>query len=189
VTISRIPSVEGGIQPTLLTTKGDLISATAASTVARLAVGANDLLLTAASGETTGLKYTGAWTTYTPTLVTGMTLGNGTRVGRYCQIGKVCFVFFSFTLGSTSAITGNPEFSLPVTSAQSATYANGDSLLLDYVTAEYYGKVYLNTTTSAVVFAQSASGSYVKDAGVSSTVPMTWATNDKITANFWFEVA
>lgn len=57
MTAGRIPSVEGGIQPTLLTTKGDLISATAASTVARLAVGANATVLTADSTEATGLKW------------------------------------------------------------------------------------------------------------------------------------
>ena len=57
MTVGRIPSVEGGIQPTLLTTKGDLISATAASTVARLGVGANATVLTADSTEATGLKW------------------------------------------------------------------------------------------------------------------------------------
>lgn len=57
MTISRIPSVEGGIQPTLLTAKGDLISATAASTVARLAVGSNDQILVADSTASTGLKW------------------------------------------------------------------------------------------------------------------------------------
>ena len=57
MTAGRIPSVEGGIQPTLLTTKGDLISATAASTVARLGVGANNTVLTADSAEATGLKW------------------------------------------------------------------------------------------------------------------------------------
>jgi len=57
MTISRIPSVEGGIQPTLLTAKGDLISATAASTVARLAVGSNDQILVADSSTSTGLKW------------------------------------------------------------------------------------------------------------------------------------
>jgi hypothetical protein len=142
-----------------------------------------------ASGETTGLKWSGAWTNYTPSFLTNVSLGNGTRVARYAQIGKICFVYFSFTLGSTSTITGQPEFSLPVTGAQSATYANGDSLLLDYVTAEYFGKVYLQSTTTFSLVAQSASVSYVKDAIISSTVPMTWATNDKITANFWYEVA
>ena len=60
MTAGRIPSVEGGIQPTLLTTKGDLISATAASTVARLGVGANATVLTADSAEATGLKWAAA---------------------------------------------------------------------------------------------------------------------------------
>jgi hypothetical protein len=60
MTISRIPSVEGGIQPTLLTAKGDLISATAASTVARLAVGSNDQILVADSSTATGLKWAAA---------------------------------------------------------------------------------------------------------------------------------
>lgn len=57
MTVGRIPSVEGGIQPTLLTAKGDLISATAASTVARLAVGTNDQILVADSSTATGLKW------------------------------------------------------------------------------------------------------------------------------------
>jgi hypothetical protein len=68
MTVSRIPSVEGGIQPTLLTTKGDLISATAASTVARLGVGTNDYVLTADSTATTGLKWA-AIPASTPTFV------------------------------------------------------------------------------------------------------------------------
>jgi hypothetical protein len=57
MTVGRIPSVEGGIQPTLLTAKGDLISATAASTVARLAVGTNNQILVADSSTATGLKW------------------------------------------------------------------------------------------------------------------------------------
>jgi hypothetical protein len=40
-----------------LTTKGDVYAATAASTPARLAVGANDTVLTADSAEATGLKW------------------------------------------------------------------------------------------------------------------------------------
>jgi hypothetical protein len=42
---------------TILDAKGDLISATAADTPARLAVGANGTILTADSAETTGLKW------------------------------------------------------------------------------------------------------------------------------------
>ena len=65
MTVGRIPSVEGGIQPTLLTAKGDLISATAASTVARLAVGSDAQILVADSSTATGLKWATASSTPT----------------------------------------------------------------------------------------------------------------------------
>ena len=57
MTVGRIPSVEGGIQPTLLDAKADLITATANDTPARLGVGANGTVLTADSAEATGLKW------------------------------------------------------------------------------------------------------------------------------------
>lgn len=47
----------GAIAKSVVDAKGDLIVATADNTVARLAVGTNDYVLTAASGETTGLKW------------------------------------------------------------------------------------------------------------------------------------
>ena len=53
---SKIGSASA-INPTIVDAKGDIIAATTADTVARLAVGANDTVLTAASGETTGLKW------------------------------------------------------------------------------------------------------------------------------------
>ena len=67
MTAGRIPSVEGGIQPTLLTTKGDLISATAASTVARLPVGSDTQILVADSTASTGLKWATPAATSGPT--------------------------------------------------------------------------------------------------------------------------
>jgi len=45
------------INPTIVDAKGDIIAATAADTVARLAVGANGTVLTAASGQATGLQW------------------------------------------------------------------------------------------------------------------------------------
>lgn len=45
------------IQPTIVDAKGDLIAGTAADTVARLGVGANDTVLTADSSTATGLKW------------------------------------------------------------------------------------------------------------------------------------
>jgi hypothetical protein len=60
MTTGRIPSTEGGIQPTIVDAKGDIIAATAADTVSRLAVGANDTVLTADSSTATGLKWAAA---------------------------------------------------------------------------------------------------------------------------------
>jgi len=71
MTVGRIPSIEGGIQPTIVDAKGDIITATAADTPARLAVGTNDHVLTADSSTATGLKWatasSGAVTLITPT--------------------------------------------------------------------------------------------------------------------------
>ena len=47
----------GAVRKSLVTTKGDVIAASAASTPARLGVGANGTRLTAASSETTGLAW------------------------------------------------------------------------------------------------------------------------------------
>jgi hypothetical protein len=50
-------NVANTIAPTVVDAKGDLIAGTAADTVGRLAVGSNGQVLTAASGESTGLKW------------------------------------------------------------------------------------------------------------------------------------
>lgn len=57
MTVSRVPNVEGGIQPTIVTAKGDLITAVANANPARLGVGSDGQLLTADSTSATGLSY------------------------------------------------------------------------------------------------------------------------------------
>ena len=72
-----------GIAATIVDVKGDLIAATAADTVARLAAGANDTILIADSAQTTGLRW--ATPTQLATIIyaataptTGAILANGT---------------------------------------------------------------------------------------------------------------
>jgi hypothetical protein len=57
MSVSIYPVPLSGIQETTVDAKGDIIAATAADAVARLAVGANDTILTADSSTATGLKW------------------------------------------------------------------------------------------------------------------------------------
>lgn len=54
--IGRVPGATG-IQPSIVDAKGDLIAATAADSVSRLAAGSNNQVLMADSAQATGLKY------------------------------------------------------------------------------------------------------------------------------------
>jgi hypothetical protein len=56
MSIGRVPG-QTGIQPSIVDAKGDIIAATAADSVSRLAVGANNTVLTADSSTATGLKW------------------------------------------------------------------------------------------------------------------------------------
>ena len=55
--VNRLPNIEGGVQPTLFTTKGDIIAASAASNPVRLGVGTDTQILVADSSTSTGLKW------------------------------------------------------------------------------------------------------------------------------------
>lgn len=76
------------IQNTIVDAKGDLIAATAADTPARLAVGANDTVLTADSSTATGLKWAapasgGGMTLLSTTTLTGASTTVSTINGSY----------------------------------------------------------------------------------------------------------
>ena len=85
MTTGRLPSVEGGIQPTIVDAKGDLIAATAADTPARLAVGTNGQYLSADSTASTGL----AWATPSAGGMTLINSGGTTLTGSSITIGSI----------------------------------------------------------------------------------------------------
>jgi hypothetical protein len=71
-------NASAAIAKTIVDAKGDIIAATAADTVSRLAVGANDTVLTADSSTATGLKWaapaSGGMTLISTTTLTGATV-------------------------------------------------------------------------------------------------------------------
>jgi hypothetical protein len=108
---------QSGIAATIVDAKGDLIAATAADTVARLAVGADFSVLQALATETTGLQYASELVSFTPTwTATGSNpaIGNGTLEGKYMRVGKQCFAKYRLVAGSTTTFgSGEWNFSLP----------------------------------------------------------------------------
>ena len=176
------------IPDAIVDAKGDLIAATAADTVGRLAVGANDLVLTADSAEATGLKYTGGWTTWTPTY-TAITIGNGTVSARYQKIGKTVNLFWRFVLGSTSVIGTSPNLTLPIASSQSDIIF--PVRYLDSGVTNYFGIASMGGGTTVLGFQEMrVNGTYGDIIGnITATVPFTWTTNDSITVQASYEVA
>jgi hypothetical protein len=179
------------VSKTVIDAKGDLIAGTAADTAARIAVGANDTVLTADSSTSTGLKWVAPsvpsynWTTWSPS-TTGITTGNGTMTSRYVQIGKTVIAQFKFVLGTTSAITGGVEVTLPVTAANTNYTATG--MLIDGGASYYATNIVPLSTTRLWILASFASP-YVFGLNLNSTTPYTWASTDSIQFSVTYEAA
>lgn len=144
--------------------------------------------LTASSGTSW------VWQDWTPTW-TNLTLGNGTQVAKYVQIGKNIDFRISISLGSTSSVGTDPSFSLPGTAASSylAGTVNGEyigsAMYVDFSTAANPGFIRLFTTTTGGLVASQAGGSYTNAASVTATAPFTFGTSDRIFIRGTFEVA
>jgi hypothetical protein len=181
------------IPDSIVDAKGDIITATADNTPTRLAVSsASTAYLRPDPSSSTGLKWDDdAWTTYTPTL-TNLTIGNGTIVGRYKQIGKTVTVFVGFQWGSTTTSSGGFRISLPVNANSSYTSIvepRFTSTLLDSGTAYFVGTLTLNSATSIDLLAILANGTYTTWTNCNATTPFTWTNNDRFGYMFTYEAA
>jgi hypothetical protein len=130
-------------------------------------------------------------TEYTPT-ISSVTVGNGTIDAWYSISQGVAHFSASFTLGSTSAVSSVPSFSLPVTAAAGGlAFADAHGMFRDSGTStnpaihEPSG----STTTTGLFYASRADSAYVGAVAVSSTVPHTWATNDIVSVAGSYRIA
>jgi len=144
VTISRIPSVEGGIQPTLLTTKGDIIVATGNATLVRQGVGSNNQVLTADSAQADGVKWAnGSAATLT---TTGDTL-YASAANTPARLG----------IGSTGQVltvaSGVPSWATPSSGGMtliSTTTLTGTSVTISSIPQTYYNLMFQFVTSSSI---------------------------------------
>ena len=133
-----------------------------------------------------------AWTSWTPTL-TNITLGNGTLTGMYTQQGKTVTGTISLLCGSTTSITGNMIFSLPVTAAARYTGSSTGKIMLgtayieDAGVAAYSGMMLTNSSTTMLLSAMNTAGTYATSNGAAAAVPFTWANGDFFASTFQYE--
>jgi hypothetical protein len=177
MTVGRIPVIEGGIQPTIFDAKGDLLTATANDTPARLAVGTNNAFLKADSSTATGLVWDNSgWTAYTPGIGNG-SVGNGTLTGFYKLIGKTCHWRATFTLGSTSTVSNDFVLGQPFSAPSGSS--RGNAIYIDSSASFWYNGFYYENYPRY----QSTFGT------LTATSPFTWATGDVMFIDGTYEVA
>jgi hypothetical protein len=129
----------------------------------------------------------GETTSFTPSW-SGLTVGNGTlNAATLTRTNSFVLVQGTFTLGSTSAVTGNIFFANPITPANTGQNAIGNGLFASG------GVLYPITCSMAggniQLFPGVASGTYLTTTTASATVPFTWATGAVITWSCSYRIA
>jgi len=144
MTTGRIPSIEGGIQPTIFDAKADLLTATAADTPARLAVGANDTVLTADSSTATGLKWAAPAASGSYTLIN---TGGTTLTGSSVTVSSIPGTYRDLYILATNydPVNDDEQLRFYVNSDNGTKYGNNFAST---------GALTFNTTSARLVYAQ-----------------------------------
>jgi hypothetical protein len=132
----------------------------------------------------------GEATAYTPTITNG-SVGNGTITGSYVRVNKLVYGAIKFALGTTSTITGQLQFTFPITNAASqASVVVGNAYYYDNSTAlTYDAKTYRLSSTVMSFFVVNASATYSTYSVLNATVPVAFGTGDEIVCSFTYEAA
>jgi len=135
----------------------------------------------------------GTYTSYTPTFL-NVTAGNGTTTGAYCRVNNFVHYYGSFTLGTTSAVTGAISIVLPINlNADMSTTFMAHGLCWYYdlsATTPYLGVTRYNASvTSVFASTMNVGATYPTGTNANATLPMTWATGDIINFNLYYRAA
>ena len=135
MTVGRIPNIEGGIQPTLLTTTGDIIYASSASNPARLGIGSSAQVLTVAAGVPSwATPSSGGMTLLSTTSLSGTSTTISSISGAYTNLQIIINNPFTNT-GGTLRINPNATDGISYNAFLSASTAGASSSISSYTGA------------------------------------------------------
>jgi len=133
-----------------------------------------------------------AWTSWSPAYV-NFSLGNGTlSYAKYLKVGRVVHFRIRVILGTTSTVSGNIRFTLPINTADyvnSDTALNGTAALVDTGSSYIAGIPRPYSVNSIELVAMSSAAANVGTTNLSSTSPFTWGTADVWSAAGSYESA
>ena len=138
----------------------------------------------------TGVSGTGgfnAWASWSPTW-TNLTVGDGTVIALYTQIGKTVMCQIGFTMGSTSSISGSVSFTLPVSINYGIDCLIGNAYIENSGVNGYCGFLKASSATKVALVTPKVTDEG-KVASVNATVPFTWATADYFSGYFFYEAS
>ena len=132
-----------------------------------------------------------AWDTWSPTYQ-NLTIGDGTVVARFFEVGELVIAKWVFTLGSSSSVGTVPTVSRPVTA--SSSYGTNDDIMggakfQDAATDTFFGYVNNASTTLFDFYVFNAAGTHLSDNSITASVPFTWATGDVMSFTATYEAA
>ena len=138
----------------------------------------------------TDLNDIATWTDYTPSFAGGVTVGNGTWAAGYAIVNKILFFQGKFTLGSTSAITGNVTLTVP----DSRTLFNNTEIVgnvrmtVGSGSDVFLGTITENGSTAVRVNVSDSSSTYLGSSQITATIPATWQSNNTMSITYWLRI-
>lgn len=129
------------------------------------------------------------WQSWTPSFTN---LSGGTlNYAKYIQVGKAVYFRLKYTLGG-AGVAGSVSFSAPVninTEYNAINNMIGFAAFQDTGTGNFYGFCDVPSANTIRVLISNVSATYQTASATSSTVPFTWAINDVVMADGWYEAA
>jgi len=188
MSVGIFPVPFSGIQETLVDAKGDILTASADNAPARLAIGANGTVLTAASGEATGLS----WAAAPVTLAGSETLTNKTLTTPVMTNPKITLTYSAKTAAYT-AVSGDEGGVFSMNNASAIQFSIPTDATFNFAVGTQFNVFWLTGAGQPTIGAVTSGTTTVISTGGTSNTPKLRVANSmatclKIAANSWIVI-